>query len=80
MQEDGVIRGKFVVLDWWQLNLVAIADKQLSSHGRENLAGFEQAMDNCEDVVERYTMTGATDCLLKIVMPDIQQYEVFLRE
>ena len=82
MQEAGLIKGKFAVLDREQLNLgvVVFADVRLSSHGWENLAEFEQAMETYPQVVECYTMAGANDYLLKIVMPDIQQYEVFVRE
>jgi Lrp/AsnC family transcriptional regulator len=82
MQEEGLIRGKFAALDRKRLNLdvVVFADVRLSSHGWENLAEFEQAMESRPEVLECYTMAGATDYLLKIVAPDIQRYELFVRE
>ena len=40
---------------------------------------FESAVSQHEEVVECYTMTGAWDYMLKIIVKDIRHYEQFVR-
>ena len=37
-------------------------------------------MENFDEVVECYTMTGTWDYMLKIIVKDIRHYETFVRD
>ena len=82
LEKEGVIDKKVAVLNREALgmDLVAFTTINLSQAGRENLEMFEQAVTMLEEVVECYTMTGAWDYMLKVIVKDIRQYEIFVRD
>ena len=60
--------------------MVVFVNIKLSAHGRRNLEEFEQSVVGHPEVLECYTMAGASDYLLKVVARDIASYERFLRD
>lgn len=82
LQEEGVIERKVALLDRRKLGLgmVVFVDIKLSAHGRRNLEEFEAGVIGHPEVLECYTMAGASDYLLKVVAHDIAGYERFLRD
>jgi DNA-binding Lrp family transcriptional regulator len=46
----------------------------------ENLDAFEVAVTKRPEVMECYLMTGESDYLLRIVVPDLAAYERFLKQ
>lgn len=81
LQQAGVITKQLSVINREQLglDLVAFATINLSSVGRKNMERLEEAVSQLDEVVECYTMTGAWDYMLKIVVKDIRHYERFVR-
>jgi Lrp/AsnC family transcriptional regulator len=82
LEQAGVVRGRVALLDPKALGIevTVFANIKLSAHGRRSLNEFEEAIAQCPDVVECYTMSGEMDFLLRIVARDIESYERFLRE
>lgn len=61
------------------MDLVAFTTINLSQAGRSSMEKFESAVAKLDEVVECYTMTGAWDYMLKVVVKDIRHYEIFVR-
>ena len=80
-EEEGVIEKKVAILSKQALGmeLVAFTTINLSQAGRKNMEIFEDAVKQLDEVVECYTMTGAWDYMLKVVVKDIRHYEKFVR-
>jgi len=78
----GAIRGRVALLDPVTLGfeVTVFASIKLSEHGTRALPEFEAAIDELDEVVESYLMTGEVDYLLRVVTRDIATYEHFLRE
>lgn len=81
LEKDGVIEKRVAILNRTalQMQLVAFTTINLSEAGRRNMEMFESAVRDLDEVVECYTMTGAWDYMLKIVVKDISHYEQFVR-
>ena len=80
IQEDIILK-KVAIINREKLgiDLVAFATINLREVGLQNLESFEAGVELLDEVVECYTMTGAWDYMLKIVVKDIRQYERFVR-
>ncbi|EAR62542.1 Lrp/AsnC family transcriptional regulator [Neptuniibacter caesariensis] len=80
LEEAGIINRYAVVLDEKKagLNFRAIVMVSLNQHERETGAQFEQAMSECEAVVECFATTGQEDYNMLVVCEDIQAYNEFL--
>lgn len=81
LEQEGVIEKKVAVLnrDALGMDLVAFTTINLSQAGRQNMEMFEAGVKQLDEVVECYTMTGAWDYMLKVVVKDIRHYEKFVR-
>ncbi len=81
LEEEGVIEKKVAILNKEALGmqLVAFTTINLSQAGRKNMELFEEAVTRLDEVIECYTMTGAWDYMLKVVVKDIRSYEKFVR-
>ncbi|MEX1666721.1 Lrp/AsnC family transcriptional regulator [Zhongshania arctica] len=82
IEQNGLIRKKVALLDRHVLgmDLVVFATINLTASGRQNLQEFELSVENFDEVVECYTMTGIWDYMLKIIVKDIRNYESFVRD
>ena len=82
LEQAGIIHSRVALLDPKALGIevTVFANIKLSAHGRRSLNEFEEAISQCPEVVECYTMSGEMDFLLRIVARDIEAYERFLRE
>lgn len=82
LEKDGVIERKVAILNREALgmNLVAFTTINLSAAGRRNMERFEEGVMKLDEVIECYTMTGAWDYMLKVVVRDIRHYEQFVRK
>jgi Lrp/AsnC family leucine-responsive transcriptional regulator len=81
LEEEGIITSYVALLDQERVGLPVnvFVSVELSGQTDEQLAGFEQAVTACPEVMECYIMTGASDFLLRVVAPDLATYEAFLR-
>lgn len=81
LEQDGFIDRKVALLNREALgmDLVAFTTINLSAAGRRNMERFEEGVLKLDEVIECYTMTGAWDYMLKVVVRDIRHYEKFVR-
>lgn len=81
LQQAGMIQKTVALVDREAvgMDLVAFTTINLSQAGRHNMESFEKAVSKLDEVMECYTMTGAWDYMLKVVVKDIRHYEIFVR-
>jgi Lrp/AsnC family transcriptional regulator len=77
LEEQGYIKGRVALLDPQKLNVgttvfVAI---RTSRHSDEWLRRFTEALQSMTEIVEAHRLSGDTDYLLRIVVPDIREYD-----
>ena len=82
LEEEGVIRRRVALLDAKKVNagvtvFVAIKTNQ---HAEDWLGKFAEAVDDLPEVVEFYRMSGEVDYLLRVVVPDIEHYDIFYKK
>ena len=82
LEQEGYIDRKVALLNREALgmDLVAFTTINLSAAGRKNMELFEEGVMQLDEVIECYTMTGAWDYMLKVVVRDIRHYEQFVRK
>lgn len=82
LERAGVIR-RYVALvdaDKVDMGLMAFVEVQLASHASRGVDGFQESVLQLEEVLECYHLTGETDYMLKVAVPNIEAYERFLLE
>ncbi len=82
LEEDGVIRKYATLLDPGSVNLGVAVFVQISLdlQVEDRLEKFERAIMRRPEVLECYLMTGDSDYLLRVVVPDVAAYERFLKD
>lgn len=77
LEESGVIQQRVALLNPEKLNLsvTVFVGVKTSQHNHEWLEKFAKAVESIDEVVEFYRMSGDTDYLLRIVVPDIAGYD-----
>ncbi|UKT64989.1 Lrp/AsnC family transcriptional regulator [Pedobacter mucosus] len=82
LRDNGYIINTVALVDVHKLCslFVAFPHVRLTSHSEEVLKQFAEHMRNHPEVMECYHITGHFDFMLKIVMPDMPSYNLFLRE
>ena len=77
LEESGVIQQRVALLNPEKLNLgvTVFVGVKTSQHNYEWLEQFAKAVESIDEVVEFYRMSGDTDYLLRIVVPDIAGYD-----
>ncbi|NLR58672.1 Lrp/AsnC family transcriptional regulator [Chitinophaga polysaccharea] len=79
LEAEGYIQRYIAVLNKHKLgkNLVAYTSVTLKEHGHDRLLSFEQKINSFPEVMECYKMNGQFDYLLKVLVADMEAYEVF---
>ena len=82
LEESGVIRRHVTLLDPAAVNLAVTVFVQitLDLQLENRLDAFEKAILRRPEVMECYLMTGDSDYLLRVVVPDVAAYERFLKD
>src|SRR5690554_1006855 len=81
LQDAGIIVRTATILDNKKLglSLTAILLIGMDRHTPERFAGFEEKVSEFPEVLECYLVTGHdADYMLKVVVPDMDQYHDFL--
>jgi Lrp/AsnC family leucine-responsive transcriptional regulator len=80
LEESGVIRQYAAILDSAAVGLgvSVFVHVTLDRQVEERLEIFEQAILDREEVMECYLMTGESDYLLRVVVPDVPTFRKFL--
>jgi Lrp/AsnC family leucine-responsive transcriptional regulator len=82
LEEAGVIKGYAAMLDARSVGLSVnvFVSVSLSTQNEKSLKDFERAAAERPEVMECYLMTGDSDYLLRVVVPDLEAYERFVMD
>lgn len=82
LEEAGVIRGYGAHIDAKAVGLPinVFVSVSLSTQVEKALQAFERAAAARPEVMECYLMTGDSDYLLRVVVPDLEAYERFVMD
>lgn len=81
LEESGVIRGYSADVDprAMGLHITAFIRITLTRHDREAVSRFESRVREIDDILDCHLLTGEADYLLRVVVPDLDAYEGFVR-
>ena len=79
MENRGIIQRYVAIVDAAEVGLPISAFVAISLHSqdRDALEVFQSSFETYPEVMECYLMTGSSDFLLRVVVPDLQTYERF---
>ena len=82
LEQEKIIKGYAASVDAPAVGLPisVFVTVTLKSQDRATLKDFESSIGGSPAVMECYLMTGTGDYLLRVVVPDLQAYELFLAE
>jgi Lrp/AsnC family transcriptional regulator len=82
LEETGAIRERAVILEPKAMGLAVsvFAEVRLRQHDEETLEALEQAVRDRPEIVECFSMSGQQDYILRILVRDVEQYEVLLKK
>ncbi len=80
LEESGIITGYTAQVDEKRVGypVSVFVSVKLEKQVDDALRTFEMAVQNCDEVVDCWLMTGNRDYLLRIVVRDLTEYETFL--
>lgn len=79
LEQAGIIRRYVGIVDAAAVGLPISAFVNISLHSqdREGLEAFQSRVQTYAEVMECYLMTGTSDFLMRVVVPNLQSYERF---
>ena len=82
LEAAGVIRRYTALVDREKvgLSLCVLAELNLTRHNEDDVRRFEAAVAEAPQIVSCYATTGQADYVIKVLVPDIKNYEAFLHE
>jgi len=81
LEDSGAIRGFHADVDakLYGLPITVFVRIRLERHNEEDVHRFERQIMAIENVLECHVLTGASDYQLRVVAPDLDAYEDFIR-
>lgn len=81
MEEEGLITRRVALLDRRLMNvpMTIFVSVRAPRHAIEWLDKFRKLINQTEEIVEAWRLTGDTDYLLRMVVPDIDRYDAVYR-
>lgn len=81
LEEAGIITGYAAVVEPRAVGLrvSAFIRITLARHDREAVARFEAQVQDIEEILDCHLLTGEADYLLRVMVPDLDAYEAFVR-
>ena len=81
MEEDGVIRRRVAILNPAKVNagVTVFVAVRTNEHNDAWMRKFSAVVEELNEVVEFYRMSGEVDYLLRVVVPDIAAYDAFYK-
>jgi len=78
LEETGVIRSRVALVDHKRAGVPMIIFIGVTAprHEMSWLNQFRELIENIPEVVEAYRLTGSTDYILKVMVPDIQAFDL----
>lgn len=82
LEEEGVILRYATIVEPRRAGLAVsiFVSVSLARQDKASLSEFESIMQARPEVMECYLMTGTSDYLLRVVVPDLAAYETFLSD
>lgn len=82
LEEAGAILERAVILDpkIMGLGVSVFAEVRLRQHDEDTLESFENEVRDRPEIVECFSMSGQQDYILRILVRDVEQYEVLLKK
>lgn len=81
LESAGIIQRKVTILNNKLLNLgvSVFIYVTLKNHDTASLNGFEEAVQDIDEIIECHTTSGDKDYLLKVIVESIEEYEHLLK-
>lgn len=82
MREKGIIRGSVMLVDPLALGLAVnvFVHVSLKQQDRDSLSRFTDSVSERPEVMECYLMTGESDFMLRVVVENLQKYQLLITE
>lgn len=82
LEQSGVICKRVALIDPCSVGLSVnvFAHIAMESHKKAALAAFERSVQDQPAIVDCYSVTGVSDYVIRVVVPDVAAYERFLKE
>lgn len=82
LEESGIIRRRVALVDRRLMNvsMTIFIEIKAPRHEMKWLESFRTLIEDTPEVVEAYRLTGNTDYLIKIVVPDIDTYDAVYKK
>lgn len=82
LEKEGVIKKRVTLLDAEKINVgvTVFVSIKTQQHNEKWLRKFHDVVTSMSEVVELYRMSGETDYLLRIVVPDIKSYDAVYKK
>ena len=82
LEHNGIVKRYVALVDARAVGLPisVVVNVSLRSQERSALVEFETQIQRRPEVMECYLMTGNSDYLLRVVVPDLESYERFLAD
>lgn len=81
LEREGVIIGRELLIDGAMLglNISVFAEIKLSTHDEDTLGAFEREVASHGAVLQCFSMSGASDFLIQVIVGTVAEYETFLK-
>ncbi|GAA4664206.1 Lrp/AsnC family transcriptional regulator [Bartonella pachyuromydis] len=82
LEEDGVIQRRVAVLSPEKVNahVTVFVSIRTNTHSHEWFKRFSKIVQEFREVIEFYRMSGDIDYLLRVVVPNIEAYDLFYKK
>ncbi|WP_208435789.1 Lrp/AsnC family transcriptional regulator [Bartonella phoceensis] len=82
LEEDGVIQRRVAVLSPEKVNahVTVFVSIRTNTHSHEWFKRFAKIVREFREVIEFYRMSGDIDYLLRVVVPNIEAYDLFYKK
>ena len=81
LKDNGYISKTVALVDRKRVNsnVTAMVAVTVTNHNQERIKLFSKIIKEIPEVIECYRMSGETDYLLKVVVSDIESYDIFYK-
>ena len=81
LESDGVITSKVALINPEDVNLSVSALVQIRTnrHSADWMDQFTKALDKFPEIIEAYRTSGEVDYMLRVVVPDMETYDIFYK-
>ena len=82
LEQDGVIQKRVAIVDQDRIGLgvTVFVSIETGDHSQDWLTRFAKTVEAMPEVMEFYRMAGDVDYMLRVVVADMQSYDVFYKK